>query len=547
MSIHKDHEVEGFLYTDGWKLRNGAGREILLRGVGLGSWLLPEGYMWRFPPNGDRPRRIEAMIAELIGTEEAAAFWETYYDRYIAEEDIIRIAEEGFNSVRIPINSRFIIREGEPEIEENVPVWHEPHMARLDEIIGWCREQRVYAILDLHGAPGGQTGANIDDSAQDQPELFTDERNKARTIALWRMLAERYKDEWIVAGYDLLNEPLPEWFSAYNDQVMPLYRDIIKAIREVDMRHIVMLEGVHWANDWSIFTEKPEDNNLLLQFHKYWNNPDTESIQKFLDKREEWNVPLFMGEGGENNKDWYAGAFTLLEDHGISWNFWTWKKLDTDNSPCSIQLPRKWDLLTAYLEGGAKPDRVTAREILNEYLDHLPLEKCTYDREVVQSLFRRVPFRIPAIFYGYKGEGISYGRIIGRSEEEGIRFRIHDRMGSRFLAGGNGAPKFQHRRGAPLEPEQQLCLTLAPEEWTAYEFVTEGEPAPVTLRLRLLQEQDSMLKLSLDDVEVGSLSAAGEEWTEVEMKGEKLLAAGKHKLILRAQQAPVSLEWLQIL
>ena len=71
--------------------------------------------------------------------------------------------------------------------------------------------QDVFAVCysDLHGAPGGQTGANIDDSERDLPELFTDRRNAERTVALWRLLAERYKDEWIVAGYDLLNEPRP--------------------------------------------------------------------------------------------------------------------------------------------------------------------------------------------------------------------------------------------------------------------------------------------------------------------------------------------------
>lgn len=110
--IHReDHEVSGFLYADGHRIRNGEGRELLLRGVGLGSWLLPEGYMWRFPERGDRPRRIEAMITELIGPEDAEVFWETYYDRYVTEADIARIAEEGFNSVRIPINARYILGE----------------------------------------------------------------------------------------------------------------------------------------------------------------------------------------------------------------------------------------------------------------------------------------------------------------------------------------------------------------------------------------------------------------------------------------------------
>lgn len=288
------------------------------------------------------------------------------------------------------------------------------------------------------------------------------------------MLAERYKDEWIVAGYDLLNEPLPEWFAEYNDQVMPLYREIIAAIREVDARHMIILEGVHWATDWSIFEGVPgnelPDQNLMLQFHKYWNNPDTESIQKYLDAREQLNVPLFMGEGGENNKDWYAGAFRLFEDHGISWNFWTWKKLDTDNSPCSIVLPQGWHKLVSYLEGGAKPERVEAQVILDEYLLNLNLVNCVYHADVVCSLLRRLPVRIPAIFYGYNGSGVSFGRAPGRQAAAGISYREGDGMDFRFVEGNRTAPNFQHGRGEAWQPEERLSVELAEGDWVAYTF-----------------------------------------------------------------------------
>ncbi|WP_052429621.1 cellulase family glycosylhydrolase [Paenibacillus borealis] len=605
--IHPDHqEVSGFLYADGHRLRNGEGRELLLRGVGLGSWLLPEGYMWRFPEQGDRPRRIEAMITGLIGADRAAEFWETYYDRYVAEADIVRIAEEGFNSVRIPINARYILRE-----EEGESGWHEEHLVRLDQVIGWCREHRVYAILDLHGAPGGQTGTNIDDSAQDLPELFTDESNKQLTIAIWRMLAERYKDEWIVAGYDLLNEPLPDWFSQYNDQVMPLYREIITAIREVDARHMIILEGVHWATDWSIFEGLPgnelPDPNLMLQFHKYWNNPDTASIQKYLDAREKLNVPLFMGEGGENNKDWYTGAFRLFEDHGISWNFWTWKKLDTDNSPCSIILPQGWHKLVSYLEGGAKPERVEAQAILDEYLRNLSLDNCVYHADVVRSLFRRLPVRIPAIFYGYKGSGVSFGRAPGRLAPAGAGFREEDGMDFRFVEGDRTAPNFQHGRGQSWLPEERLCVVLAEGDWAAYEFTatdrdSQGDaerlslldrPEPqdprgledrqgledwrepqgaqdsedtqgmvdsqvlqeaktsLALELRVLMSGvDSELMVKLDGQEVGRVHGAasdsGQNWQTVGIQSGQQLEAGTHELTVSAAAGAVAIEWLDL-
>lgn len=540
--IHGD--VEGYVRAEGRKLVNGAGKEILLRGVGFGSWLLPEGYMWRFPNAGDRPRRIERMIEDLVGPELGGQFWETYYDTYIEEADIRRIAEEGFNSVRVPINARFLIEDGEPlRVKE--------HRFRLiDRVIDWCRDHRLYVILDLHGAPGGQTGTNIDDSEQDHPDLFTNEANQRLTVELWRRIAERYKEEWIVAGYDLLNEPLPEWFSTYNDRVMPLYKEITQAIREVDDKHLIILEGVHWATDWSIFDEKFDDN-LMLQFHKYWNNPDTESLLPYLAKREEWDVPIFMGEGGENNKEWYAGAFQLFEDHNISWNFWTWKKLDTDNSPCSIIMPDDWKVLTDYLEGKAgRPDPETAKRIFWEYLEHLPLERCRYYPVVARSLFRRAPVRIPAIFYGYQGEGIHHdtnGRL--PSSGDSIGFRPGDGIDIRFVAGsGRTKPNFQHGRGEAWQEEEWLCVQLHGQDWVAYDFNVEGpgeRKVGITLKVKPAK-QGARLCAALNKSAESLAVMPIEEWQELAVYDEVPMQPGQHRLLIQACVDPVQIQWVDI-
>lgn len=527
--------VTGFLKAEGKKLVNGNGQEMLLRGVGLGSWLLPEGYMWCFPDAGDRPRRIERMIQDLVGEKRAAAFWETYYENYIAKADIKAIQADGFNSVRVPINARFLMENEEPLR------FHEGHIALLDRVITWCREASLYVVLDLHGAPGGQTGTNIDDSENDKPELFMDERNQQMTIALWRMLAERYKDEWIVAGYDLLNEPLPDWFDQYNDQVMPLYKKIIQAIREVDDRHMIILEGVHWATDWSIFTEIP-DNNVMLQFHKYWNNPDTESIQAFLDKRDELNVPIFMGEGGENNCDWFAGAFRMYEDHDISWNFWTWKKLHCTNSPYSVRLPAGWSSLVEYLEGGAKPSQASSEQILWEYLENLKFSNCDYQPQVVNALFRRPAIRIPAIFYGYRGEGVSF--MVKMRHEHGLGFRERDGTDIRFVDKGTRAkPNFQHMKGEEWQADEWLYVRLHENEWLTYEFtLREAQVIHADYRLRSV---GGHLLISINDQLTEVAASSADEWETVRMplmiEGKK----GVNKIEIKGQkQHPIDVQWI---
>jgi len=182
---------------------NESGKKVFLKGVGLGNWMLPEGYMWKFGAGGDRPRKIEKLVAELIGEEKASRFWTLFRKQYITEADIKRIAELGFNSVRPALNSRLFLTEGDN------PVYVDEGFQLLESLISWCRKYQLYVIIDMHGAPGGQTGQNIDDSPKDQPELFMDKKYQDQLEELWVKLATKYKDEPVVAAYDLLNEPLP--------------------------------------------------------------------------------------------------------------------------------------------------------------------------------------------------------------------------------------------------------------------------------------------------------------------------------------------------
>lgn len=218
---------DGFVHADGGRLVDGQGRPRLLRGVGLGNWLLTEGYMWGFDDAGPQsPRQIEAFIDDLIGSTAAVTFWRTFRERFITENDIEQIAAAGLDHVRLPINARLIIDDTGRLVEEGI--------ALVDRLIEWCRAHRLWVVLDLHGAPGGQTGTNIDDSPRGLPDLFLKGgAYRDLTVRLWEELARRYRDEPVVAGYDLLNEPLP---NDYQDRLAPdlvvLYRDLTDAIRD---------------------------------------------------------------------------------------------------------------------------------------------------------------------------------------------------------------------------------------------------------------------------------------------------------------------------
>jgi len=436
-----------FVHTRGRDIVDGAGRPLLLRGVGLGNWLLPEGYMWKFGEGLNSPREIERRIARLIGAEAATDFWKRFRDVFIAEDDIARIAALGFDHVRLPINSRVVLTDdGE---------FRADGFALIDRAVEWCRRHGLWILLDLHGAPGGQTGTNIDDSPNGRPELFMDDENRRLTVRLWRELARRYRDDPTVLGYDLLNEPLPnEWQHIYPGELLALYEELTAAIREVDPNHLIMYEGPHWAIDVSIFT-RVLDPNSVLQFHRYWCAPERASIAAYLDARDRLGVPVYMGEGGENTPEWIYTATRLYEQHDIGWNFWPWKKLDTLTSPVSAATPLGWERIA---DPRSSVDAGMAQRLLDEMLENVALDRCAIRHDVLNALFGRSPLTVPA--WGYtEPDPAAASRFAGHGDAE-LEALWH------------------HTAGEPYDESTAIAATAGQE----FRFPLAGPPRHWTVR-----------------------------------------------------------------
>lgn len=481
---------------------------VLLRGVGLGNWLLPEGYMWRFePPAPQSPREIEALLTDLVGAERAAHFWAQFRRRYITDHDLARIAAEGMNHVRLPVNARVLMTDDGEPISDG--------FALVDDLVRRCGAFGLWVVLDMHGAPGGQTGTNIDDSPHGRPDLFTDRRYQEQTVALWRLLAQRYRAEPAVAAYDLLNEPLPnEYQYKYADALVSLYGEITAAIREVDPDHLIMYEGTHWASNFDIFTEV-WDPKSVLQFHRYWSPPDRPGIRPYLEARERLGLALYMGEGGENYLDWLQTAFQLYEDAEISWNLWPWKKMETFTSPCSIVAPTGWADVVGYASGrAAKPDAEKAWRALTGLLDGLDIERCVYRPEVVNAVLRRAPLRLPATGFSFRGRGSSY---VTASARPLSGFRADDAVTIVRPDREDGPLDFSHRAGVPRAAEP-LLVRLQAGDWVSYEVNLD---APAPLRIRLVGEAAGVL---IDGAAPGPIPLAGGRH-EVTVSGPALIEA----------------------
>ncbi|WP_084075279.1 glycoside hydrolase family 5 protein [Demequina sp. NBRC 110052] len=449
---------QGFLRAEGTHLVDDAGLR-LPRGVGLGNWLLPEGYMWLFGDDAASPRAIEALFARLAGDDYASHFWDEYRRRYITEADISRIAALGFDHVRVPINARVIQgADGDPL---------SAGYALLDDVVRWSERHGIRVLLDLHGAPGGQTGTNIDDSARGRPDLFLDPHNLELTERLWSDLATHFAGNHTVMGYDLLNEPLPEGWRSLTPDLVALYRRLTSAIRAVDDDHLIMYEGTHWATDFSAFDERWDDNQAL-QFHRYWSRPDREGIAAHLALRDDLQVPLYMGEGGENTPEWIYTSMRLYEAEGIGWNLWPWKKLATRTSPVSIAPPEGWELIRTAAQGGPHPPRDEAQAILDGLLDAVALESAHEVPEVIDAALGASPSTVPAWGFGFHGEGSSYGAA-GTSRI--TTFREGDAVAVVHAQRGAQVPNpFQQTDGRHYRPDEVLVVELPPGGWLEYEF-----------------------------------------------------------------------------
>ena len=393
------------LSTLGPYLKDDNSNNVILRGINLGGWMLQEPYLFQFTGAADSQHEFKEKLVEFIGQENTDNFYNAWYENFITQGDVDSLASYGFNSVRLPMHYDLFtlpIQE-EPIVGENT--WLDLGFYMVDNLLDWCETNNMYLILDLHAAPGGQGfGSDINDYNPNLPSLWESEENKNKTIALWGKLAERYADEPWIGGYDLLNET--HWDLAENE-LRNFYIDVTNEIRQFDQSHIIFIEGNGYANDFSGLTP-PWDDNMVYSFHKYWSFND--SLEWVTWIRNEYGVPLWMGEGGENSNQWFTEAIKMFEDNYIGWAFWPWKKLESISAPFEISSNSNYESLINYFRGDSNaPSVENAVDGLMQLAEDSHISNNRFQRDVVDAMIRQVssnetlPFdelnNIPGVLY----------------------------------------------------------------------------------------------------------------------------------------------------
>ena len=390
-SLKSKNNGKPFLKVKGQDIVTPNGESFLIQGINLGNWLNPEGYMFLFKDVSSY-RLIDQAFREMVGPDFTDQFWKTFKDNYITREDIAYIKQTGMNSIRLPFHYKLFTDEDYMGLKSN-----QDGFARVDSIIKWCKAEGLYVILDMHDAPGGQTGDNIDDS-YGYPWLFESETSKQLFSEIWKKIADRYKNEPTVLGYDLLNEPIATYFTnkeEINKLLVPVYKRGVEAIRSVDPNHIILLGGAQWNSNFSMFDEKAIDSNMLYTCHRYWCDTLQSNLQDFIDFRNKVNLPLYMGETGENTDEWVGGFRRLMERNNMGWHFWPFKKLEKTSCMVHIKKPANWDLIVEYTQKPrnnfneirvARPDQELVKKAMLELLENIKFAHCIKNQGYIKAL-----------------------------------------------------------------------------------------------------------------------------------------------------------------
>ena len=326
-------EISFLTVKDGY-IVNENGENVVLKGVNLGNWLLWETWMGFVPEYTHDWAYYDTLqvLIDRFGEEKTAEIVKTYEDNFITEEDISQIEKLGFNCIRVPFWYRNFMTEELKWLSEN----HDDNKGfqKLDWLISTCEKYGIYVMLDLHGAPGGQSKNHCTGKAG-RNELYENENMMNATVELWSVIAERYKDNKTVCAYDLLNEPQNNGgydgdysWSAESEEAISrtnkAYDKLYKAIREIDKNHIISFEGV-WSTTVLPNPQEMGYENLLYQLHLY----DSEKgmiryrVDELKTARKDWGVAVVVGE--YNNHECEEYAQKKYEKNDISRIKWTYK------------------------------------------------------------------------------------------------------------------------------------------------------------------------------------------------------------------------------
>ncbi|WP_188316227.1 glycosyl hydrolase family 18 protein [Chitinophaga agrisoli] len=491
------------LRAEGTRVVNANNQEVILKGVGLGGWVLQEGYMIN-PGTGGTQGSFKRMLYNQGQTEaQVEAFYQGWRDNFVTKSDIDFIASKGFNVVRLPMHYELFLTTAQRSVRNSairnqsnytnyvnsLTTWYNSNQLFndanlegfrvIDNLLSWAAANNIYVVLDLHAAPGSQgTDANISDALVGN-DLWNKQIYKDITVRLWERLAARYKNNDVVAFYDLINEPnnVPD-----NRWIHDLFERLINAVRAQGDNHMLMIEGNGWGNNYNWMEPFTFSNrgNLIYNAHRYGSTTSATAVNTgdknqidligtMVNFRNTNNVPVWVGETGENNNTWLSDNIRSMNSMGIGWCHWTYKRFDTQENAALMHIN------PPYLTNGASA--------MSAILNNIKFANCVPNNGTIAAVAPGIqppasqgPIGKTIWLKGFNGQYVTSANGVGpmtcdRPDVQGWeQFLVSDAGNGKITLSNQG--KFVSSENG----EQAItCNRPAPQDWEKFEWIKNAD------------------------------------------------------------------------
>ena len=377
-----------YLLIEGNKVLNENGEEVLLQGINAGGYLVTERWMCAIASGGVVDHKPTTdLFTEKFGKAKTLQIWDHYRKTFWTEDDFRNCEDMGMNVIRLPFSYMSVdpVYNHVPEIPGE-----KYNFTILDNFIERAKTHKMYTILDMHGAYGSQNGQDHSGQSIAVPSGGNNQQyvtfysatdpdaieNRRKTTELWEAIAERYKDNPNVAGYDLLNEPGEKGTSTQRRH-WDYFDELYKAIRAVDPDHIIIIESCWAGSDLPhpVNSTYNWENNVMYSFHHYTHSdgvssmPEAQRLQGHKDSMlrrvnevagRNFGIPIYMGEFtclyGEEG---WTYMLDLLQERGWHWTTWTYKVNQTSATATS-----PWGIYNSRLRRVVEDDVVVTDELV---------------------------------------------------------------------------------------------------------------------------------------------------------------------------------------
>ena len=195
-----------------------------------------------------------------------------------------------------------------------------------------------------------------------------------------------------------MNEPIAPFFENkdfLNEKFIPICKEAVSRIREVDTNHVIILGAPQWNTNFKPVTDWSFDNNMMLTCHRYGGEANTDGIKEYIEFRDKTGLPMYMGEIGHNTMEWQSAYSSIMQENNIGYTYWPYKKRDIE-CMVAFDVPEDWDkIITPFANNKrgdfyeirvARPNQEDAYKLMMELVENIKFENCHPLSDYINSM-----------------------------------------------------------------------------------------------------------------------------------------------------------------